>query len=143
MNFTSTVAVGRIGKHPPKVKTAGRSSYAGFHIAVNHGYGERKTVSWYHVRLWGKAGDAFERYAEPGQEVLVRGEFRQEKWKDKQGNPKEMWVLHCWDGELGQKPHGSSGGGQRGDAKPQGDYGDYSDAKPSKQELIDDQDVPF
>lgn len=125
MNFSSTVICGRIGQHAPSTKQAGNTSYAGFTVAVNHGYGDRKTTTWYHVRLWGKAGEFFAQYGEPGQEVLLRGEHRCERWDDRStGQKKEQWVLHCWEGELGEKPRQrNSGGGQRRPATDTNDYG--------------------
>lgn len=140
MNFTTTIACGRIGKHAPSIKTAGRATYAGFSLAVNHGYGEHKTTSWYHVRLWGKAGDAFAKYATPGQTVLVEGEFRCDQWDDKQtGQKKEQWILHCWKGELGEKPRARQGGGGGASHAPRStdDYGTTQATDP----LIDD--TPF
>ena len=54
-------------------------------IAVNEGYGENKSVSYFDVVYWGKSAEAVKPYITKGKQMLVSGRLKQDRW-EKDGN---------------------------------------------------------
>ena len=54
-------------------------------IAVNEGYGEKKSVSYFDVVYWGKPAEAIKPYITKGKQIAVDGRLKQDRW-EKDGN---------------------------------------------------------
>lgn len=57
---------------------------ADFKLAVNEGYGERETVSYFSCTAFEKKADYLLAYARKGSLVFVEGRLRQDRWVDKE-----------------------------------------------------------
>ena len=54
-------------------------------VAVNDGYGENKTVSYFDVVYWGKPAEAIKTYITKGKQLAIDGRLKQDRW-EKDGN---------------------------------------------------------
>ena len=54
-------------------------------IAVNDGYGENKSVSYFDVTYWGKPAEAIKPYITKGKQLAIDGRLKQDRW-EKDGN---------------------------------------------------------
>jgi single-strand DNA-binding protein len=46
-----------------------------FNMAVDHGFGDKKTTYWWSVSMWGRRGSALSPHLRKGSSVTVTGEF--------------------------------------------------------------------
>ena len=50
-------------------------------VAVNDGYGENKTVSYFDVVYWGKPAEAIKAYITKGKQLAIDGRLKQDRWE--------------------------------------------------------------
>lgn len=50
-------------------------------IAVNDGYGENKSVSYFDVTYWGKPAEAIKGYLHKGKQIGIEGRLKQDRWE--------------------------------------------------------------
>ena len=50
-------------------------------IAVNDGYGENKSVSYFDVTYWGKPAEAIKGYLHKGKQIGIEGRRKQGRWE--------------------------------------------------------------
>lgn len=50
-------------------------------IAVNDGYGENKSVSYFDVVYWGKPAEAIKGYLHKGKQIGIEGRLKQDRWE--------------------------------------------------------------
>lgn len=79
-----------------------------FSIACNKKYGDKESVHYFNVNLWGKLGEVLEKYLVKGQLVTVSGSLEQHRWKDNNDNTRTMVVINATSVQLmGGKPTNS------------------------------------
>ena len=103
MNYNQWTGVGRLTADPAIKQTKGGSPYAGFNLAINDGWGEKKEVNFFHVQVWGKASDIVGKYVRKGDLLLVNGKLKQQKWTDRDGEKHERLIIIAWTVELQPK----------------------------------------
>lgn len=54
-------------------------------IAVDEGYGENKSVSFFDVTYWGKPAESIKPYITKGKQLAIDGRLKQDRW-EKDGN---------------------------------------------------------
>lgn len=90
--------IGNLTKDP-EVREVGTTSVAKFSMALNKTWkdkssGEYKnSVEYADFELWGVAATIFGDRASKGSQVFVEGEFTQQTWEDKDGNPRKSVVF--------------------------------------------------
>lgn len=57
-----------------------------FRVAVNQGWGDKKTVGWYGVACFGKTAEFVTKYLKKGNAVFVAGELEMQEWVGKDGH---------------------------------------------------------
>lgn len=62
------------------------SNLTNFRVAVNQGYGEKKTTGWYGVICFGKTAEWAAQNIKKGNAVFVAGELNMEEWVGKDGH---------------------------------------------------------
>ena len=78
-------------------------------LAVNDGYGENKSVSYFDVIYWGKPAEAIKPYITKGKQLAIDGRLKQDRW-EKDGNKySRIYIIADSIQLLG----GSSDGGQQ------------------------------
>lgn len=68
------VLSGRVGGDA-EVRQAGGSEVTSFNLAVDQGWGERKTTNWYRVSIWGDRGRKLAGHILKGNKLVVSGEL--------------------------------------------------------------------
>ena len=96
-----------------------------FNMAVDHGFGDKKTTYWWSVSMWGKRGSALSPHLRKGSSVTVTGEFSTREHEGKT-------YLQCRANDItlqGGKPDGERQSGTSYDG-PSGQQNDLDDDLP-------------
>lgn len=67
-------AIGRVGKDAV-IRNAGGDPVAGWSLAVDSGYGQKKQTLWLDCSLWGKRAEKVAEYITKGSQLGVTGEL--------------------------------------------------------------------
>lgn len=79
---------GRLGNDPQLRTTQSGESVANFNLAIDQGYGERKTTAWVRVTCWGKQAEAAAQHLGKGDLVCVHSErFQVSTWTAQDNSP--------------------------------------------------------
>lgn len=79
---------GRLGNSPQLRQTQSGEAVANFNLAIDQGYGERKTTAWVRVTVWGKQAQAVANHLDTGALVTAYAEsFQVSTWSAKDGSP--------------------------------------------------------
>ena len=79
--------IGRIGKDLEIKKTQDGKSILEFSIAVTKKINEEKQITtWSNWIAWEGKADAIGKYSRKGDMIMLEGEYRNEKYQDKDGN---------------------------------------------------------
>jgi len=74
---------GHLGR-APETKDVGGSTVCEFTVAVNHP--TKEPPNWYRVSVWGKPGEACQKYLDKGSAVMVSGELWNRSYTKKDGS---------------------------------------------------------
>lgn len=66
---------GTVGKDAEQRRTQSGDAVLGWSVAVDDGYGEKKSTIWFDCSLWGKRGDTLSQFIKKGTKVAVSGEL--------------------------------------------------------------------
>jgi len=138
MSFNKTIIMGNLTRDPELRYTPQGTAVTDMAVAVNDGYGDKKTVIFVDVTAWDKQAESCCGYLKKGSKVLVEGRLTQDEWEDRETGKKrsKMKVTAQFVCFLGGKGEAESGGGSRASggksAPPAADSG-----------FEDTDDVPF
>lgn len=126
--------IGRTTKPAELRYTQGRDpmAVASVSIAVDDGYGEKKTTSFFDLTIFGNRAESFEKYCPKGTKVAVECRARQNKWTDKNGQNRYSisFIVDNWEFAQGK-----------------GEATEEQTAKKAADEFVDivafDEDLPF
>ena len=108
-----TSGVGRIGKDAVTRFTQGGDAVTGFSLAMDDGFGDKKTTHWFDCSGWGKRYEAVAPYLLKGSQVFVVGEQGEREHEGKVYKTLRLQTLDL----VGSKPEAGGGsGGARGGA---------------------------
>ena len=79
------VLVGHIGSVEELKQTANGTSALRFSLAVNTGWGDRKTCTWYKCTQFGKRAESVAQYITKGKNIMVAGEPSLNEWTNDEG----------------------------------------------------------
>lgn len=88
--MNSVSLIGRLGKDPEVRTTGSGKTVANFTLAVDFGFGDRKTTSWIPVQVWEKTAEIAQKYLAKGSQVAVTGRLQQRSWEDRDGNTRSV-----------------------------------------------------
>lgn len=93
---------------------------ARFTIAVNNGYGEHKSTAFVDCVAFGKQVETIKKFFVKGKQVIIRGNLTQNKWEDKEGNPRSKLEvrLENFEGFFFSGNNGGGSGGQTASEEP-------------------------
>ena len=81
-------AVGRIGRDAEVRSTQNGTSVAGFSLAVDVGFGDKKSTLWCDASIWGKRAEGgLPQYLVKGQQVAVSGEIGTREFQKRDSTP--------------------------------------------------------
>jgi single-strand DNA-binding protein len=122
---------GNIGKSA-EVRQAGQSKVTGWSVAVDDGWGDKKTTIWFDCNWWGQRGEKVAQYIQKGGKITVAGELSK-----REHDGKTYLTVNVTDVTLQSKAEGGQSGDQGGyGTGGQSDGGGYSDG-------LDDSEIPF
>ncbi len=89
MSTSATLILrGRLGNDPQLRTTQSGDPVANFNLAIDQGYGERKTTAWVRITVWGKQAEACAKHLSKGDLVCVHSErFQVSAWSAQDNSP--------------------------------------------------------
>ena len=90
---------GRLTKDPEMRYTQEQKAVAEIWLAVDAGYGARKTTSFLDMVAFGNTAESISKYLHKGSKIAVSSVCKQEKWKDKNGNDRSTvrFYINSWE----------------------------------------------
>jgi single-strand DNA-binding protein len=142
-DINSVVLVGRLTRDAELTYAGSGTAICKFSIANN--YSRRQGDSWqeetnfFDCVLFGRSGEALQRYLVKGKQVGVQGALRQDRWESQDGQKRSRVNVIVNEINLLGSPSGGSQGGARPSSAPQ-----QSGSKPDYDSVSDfEDDVPF
>lgn len=122
MSFHTTIIRGRVGKEPDMRFTPDGKAVCKVNVAVDDGYGDKKSTIWYRVTAWEKLAEVVNNYVIKGQEILVEGKLQHDNgaprvFTRKDGTTGSSFELTAHQIDLGAKP--------KGDQQPAEESGEF------------------
>ena len=133
-SFNKVILMGNLTRDPELRYTASNMAVCKIGMAVNRRVKDQQTEQWREeptfvdVTIFGKRGEAFEKFHKKGASAFIDGELRFDQWEDKESGQKrsKLYVVaNNWEfvgGGKGEREGGSGGGYQSASAG--GGYGD-------------------
>lgn len=103
---------GVLGKDPESRSTSGGTKVVSFSVAVEKGFGEKASTSWFNVISFDKNADFAEKYLKKGKAVTVSGDLQIRSWDDKTSGQKR-YVTEILAHKIDFADGGSGSGGQK------------------------------
>ena len=140
-SFNKVILMGNLTRDPELKYTQSNMAICKIGVAVNRRFKDGQTGEWREeptfvdVTVFGKRGEAFEKYHRKGQSCFLEGELRLDNWEDKntgQKRSKLYVVAENWEFvNGGREDRGGGGGGgapqrQTAPAGTDTNYGDYN-----------------
>jgi len=72
-----------------------KTKVANFTVAVDSGYGERKTTQFFRVNAWRGLGETCAKYLEKGRQVMVEGVVSLNNYVDKNNNLRAVMEIRA------------------------------------------------
>ena len=79
-DINRVILVGRLTKDIETRYMQNGSAIGRFSLAVSKGKGDNEEVSFFDVKMFGKLIEALQKYLVKGQQVVIDGELKQERW---------------------------------------------------------------
>ncbi len=95
ISFSNTKIVGRLGKDPDIRETKNGKKVASLSIAVDIGWGAKRTTQWYNAVVWEGSADYAEDHLHKGDIVYVDGTFRSREYETSSGEKKTVWEVQA------------------------------------------------
>jgi len=88
------IGIGRLTRDPEVKQTTTGKDVASFSLAINDGWGDKKSVSFIDCEAWGKTAEIMGKYCSKGKQIAVTGRLKQDSWeKDGQKRSKIKIVV--------------------------------------------------
>lgn len=102
-NKSATVILIGTCTKDPEVKTFGDKSVTRISMVTEHGWGDKRTSTFWNVDVWGKAGEFVAKDVTKGQDIVVTGEIYERKYES-QGVEKKVMQVDARDVSYVRKP---------------------------------------
>ncbi len=116
-DINSVVLVGRLTRDAELKYTNSGTAVCKFSIAVNRSRktqnGWEEEAHFFDIVLWGRQGEAIQKYLGKGKQVAVQGDLRQSRW-EQNGQTRSRVEIHAQNVQLLGGGSGGSGGGPSG-----------------------------
>jgi single-strand DNA-binding protein len=112
-DINHVVLVGRLTRDAELKYTSNGTAVCKFGLAVNRNrkQGDQfvEEASFFDIVVWGRQGEAIEKYLAKGKQIAVQGELRQNRW-EQDGQTRSKVEIHAFNVQLLGGPGGGSGG---------------------------------
>jgi len=95
MDINRVILIGNLVRDVDLRYSQNGTAIANFTLAVNDGYGDKKTVDFIRVTAWKKTAENVANYCGKGSKVAVEGRLKQQNWEDKDGNRREKVYVNA------------------------------------------------
>lgn len=138
-SYNKVILMGNLTRDPELRYTPGNMAICKAGLAVNRRYKDGQTGEWKEeptfvdMTIFGKRGEAFERYHKKGQTAFVEGHLRLDTWEDKNSGQKRSKlyvVVDDWQ-FAGAGAPGGGGGARGGDERGGDEWGGSYDEGPA------------
>ena len=86
--FSFAQVGGTLGRDPESRSTSGGVKVVNFSVAVEKGFGDRASTSWFNIIAFDKNAEFAEKYLKKGKPVVISGDLQVRSWDDKQTGQK-------------------------------------------------------
>ena len=80
--------IGRLGRDPEIKQTKSGSNMCSMSVAVDSGFGNNKTTTWYRVSVFGKNAERSAKYLKKGSLICASGDLAVNEFEGKDGTTK-------------------------------------------------------
>ena len=113
MTINRVLLIGNLTGDPELIE-AGKSKIVNAalasHQSFENGQEERQEVTTFvEIKIWGSSAENFAKFARRGQEILVEGSLRQDRWEDDQGNKRTKLYLNVMSWQFALRKNEESG----------------------------------
>lgn len=109
--FSVATVGGVLGKDPESKALPSGAKVVSFSIAVEKGFGDRKSTSWFNILTFDKAAEFSEKYLRKGKPVIVTGDLQIRSWDDRETGAKRYSTeITAYKVDFGESGGTSSGG---------------------------------
>jgi len=116
---------GNIGKDA-EIRSAGSSQVTGWTVAVDDGFGDKKTTIWFDCNWWGNRGEKVAPYIQKGGKITVCGELSK-----REHDGKTYLTVNVSDVTLQSRADDGQGGGS------------YQEPQRDQSPPVSDDEIPF
>ncbi len=125
-NYNKVILMGRLTRDPELRYTKSETAICKVGLAVNRRYKDGASGEWKEeatfvdVTIWGKRGEAYEKYHKKGDATFIEGSLRLDTWEDREsgGKRSKLYVVgDNWEFVGGSGGSGSGGGGGGGEGR--------------------------
>jgi single-strand DNA-binding protein len=110
---------GTLGKDPESRSTSGGTKIVSFSLAVEKGFGEKASTSWFNIISFDKNAEFAEKYLKKGKSVTVCGDLQIRSWDDKNSGQKRYTTeITAYKIDFADSGTRSGGGEQQGRSAP-------------------------
>jgi single-strand DNA-binding protein len=133
-SFNKVILMGNLTRDPEIRFTQNQMAICKVGLAVNRRFKDNQTDEWREeatfvdVTIFGKRGEAFEKYHRKGSSAFLEGELRLDTWEDKNNGQKrsKLYVVaNNWEFVGGSRDGGGGQAQREPAAASSGGYGDY------------------
>lgn len=96
--------LGRLGRDP-ETKSVNNSTVTKLAVAVDSGFGEKRTTAWFACDVWGKPGEAAKERLNKGSQVWISGSL-----STREHNGKTILEVRVTDWQAPSEPKQAGGG---------------------------------
>ena len=88
MSYARVEVIGRLGRDPELKQSTTGTMVLKFSVAVDVGWGDKKTTQWWTATVFGKRAESLHRILAKGREVLAAGEPQFHEYEAREGGRK-------------------------------------------------------
>lgn len=96
---------GRVGKDPDMRHTQSGKAVTTFSVAVDQGYGDKKTTAWWNVVVWQAQAEFAAKHCLKGRQVCIAGKLTQRKFQREDGTNGQTIELVADEVQIVFPPH--------------------------------------
>ena len=119
MSYARIEVIGRLGRDPELKQSTTGTMVLKFSVAVDIGWGDRKTTQWWTVTVFGKRAESLHKILAKGREVLAAGEPQFREYEAREGGRKFAMEIVAQDVILvGSRPKSDDQPGEERQPEP-------------------------
>jgi single-strand DNA-binding protein len=109
MTINRVLLIGNLTGDPELIE-AGKSKIVNATLANHQSFENgQETTTFVEIKIWGSSAENFAKFARRGQEILVEGSLRQDRWEDDKGNKRSKLYLNVVTWQFAQRRNEESG----------------------------------